>query len=248
MFYKIVVGKNIVGIAQLPDLRKYQKKHGLVLLAKIVEAQFVESGGILYHDNWMQPIDSDCSVLFEQADVERIEEEEYNALAEAFETNSEIDVEEDATIDTQEGPAEKELDATVEFVRDAKIKQMSRVCESIITNGFDIELSDGNLHHFSLSANDQINMITLASQISSGTMLIPYHADGELCKYYAVSDAAAILEKATTLKTYHTTYYNSLKYYIESLDSIEDISAIQYGAEIPAGYQSDVYKQMAGEH
>jgi predicted DNA-binding ArsR family transcriptional regulator len=43
-------------------------------------------------------------------------------------------------------------------------------------------------------------------------------------------------------KTYHTTYYNSLKNYINSLQTIEEIAAITYGIEIPDEYKSEVLK------
>mgnify|MGYP003294047101 CR=1 FL=1 len=73
---------------------------------------------------------------------------------------------------------------------------------------------------------------------------IPYHADGELCKMYSASDAMLILDKATEFKTYHTTYFNSLKAYINSLDDIMSIRAINYGDVIPDEYQSDILKGM----
>lgn len=37
---------------------------------------------------------------------------------------------------------------------------------------------------------------------------------------------------------------NALKAYIESLDDMNEISAITYGIEIPAEYQSDVLKVL----
>ena len=43
---------------------------------------------------------------------------------------------------------------------------------------------------------------------------------------------------------YHTTYFNSLKHYIESLDTIDAVANIQYGVEIPETYQSDVLKYL----
>jgi len=53
-----------------------------------------------------------------------------------------------------------------------------------------------------------------------------------------------IVATATAFKIYHTTYYNALKGYINALDNLEDIAAVEYGMEIPEEYQSDVLKAL----
>ena len=118
------------------------------------------------------------------------------------------------------------------------------MCTNLIQKGFDIKLSDGSSHHFSLTEQDQLNLITLSTMVASGETEIPYHADGEPCKFYTVNDINAILNAATAWKTYQVTYNNSLKTYINSLEKITDISAITYGIEIPVDYQSDVLKAL----
>lgn len=128
-----------------------------------------------------------------------------------------------------------------------KIKEMSGICESTITNGFDIVLSDGKSHHFSLSVQDQLNLITLSTMLASGEEYIPYHADGELCKAYSLEDASAIITTATNFKTYHITYFNSLKAYINSLKSIKTVSAVTYGMEIPDKYKSEVLTALLSQ-
>ena len=124
---------------------------------------------------------------------------------------------------------------------------MSQICNQLITNGIDVVLSDGESHHFSLTVQDQLNLITLSSMAQSGMLQIPYHADGELCKYYTPTEIGAIIETATALKTYHTTYFNSLKSYIESLNDIQIISSIQYGCNIPNEYKSDILKELENQ-
>jgi hypothetical protein len=42
--------------------------------------------------------------------------------------------------------------------------------------------------------------------------------------------------------TFQTTYYNSLRDYIKSLDNIKDIIDVTYGVDIPEEYQSEVLK------
>jgi len=121
---------------------------------------------------------------------------------------------------------------------------MSRTCNQVIEAGFDLQLSDGNIHHFSLTTQDQINLISLGSMAANGMESIPYHADGEICRFYTAEEITTILAQATAFKIYHTTYYNALKNYINSLDSIEDIAAITYGVELPEEYQSEVLKSL----
>lgn len=121
---------------------------------------------------------------------------------------------------------------------------MSATCNKIITNGFDAILSDGENHHFSLTIQDQLNLITLSSMVAAGETIIPYHADGELCKGYSVEDITTIINTATSFKTYHVTYFNSLKVYIDSMNDINEVNNVVYGIDIPEEYQSDVLKQL----
>ena len=131
-----------------------------------------------------------------------------------------------------------------EYAKDMKIAEMSFDCNTTIEKGFDIMLSDGVSEHFSMRTYDQINLITLQSMVASGETMIPYHADGKLCKYYSVADITAIMNEATIHKTFPIKYYNSLKSYIDTLTDIDAISAVQYGMEIPEEYQSDILKGL----
>ena len=49
---------------------------------------------------------------------------------------------------------------------------------------------------------------------------------------------------ANTHKTYHVTYYNSLKNYINSLDDISDVNSVTYGMALPVEFQSEVLKEF----
>ena len=135
-------------------------------------------------------------------------------------------------------------DNDISAVQQAKISEMSESCNSVIVNGFDVVLSDGVSHHFSLTEQDQLNLITLQSDVASGAESIPYHIDGELCEYYSVEDITKIISTARSFKMYNITYFNSLKYYISSLTNISEINNIVYGIEIPEEYKSDVLKSL----
>lgn len=95
-----------------------------------------------------------------------------------------------------------------------------------------------------MTTQDQLNLITLTDLVSSGETSIAYHADNELCKFYSAEDIACITNYATQFKTYHVSYFNSLKAYIEALEDVKEISSIEYGTDIPEEYQSEVLKTL----
>jgi hypothetical protein len=79
---------------------------------------------------------------------------------------------------------------------------------------------------------------------AEGNNMIPYHADGELCKYYSAADINTIVNMATIHKTYNTTYFNALQGYIKDMDDMTAISEIYYGIEIPQEYRSEILNDM----
>lgn len=134
----------------------------------------------------------------------------------------------------------------LEDVKAKKIADMSEACRNAIIAGFDALLSDGNSHHFSLTIEDQLNINSLFGLLASGMTQVPYHADGEVCEYFSAEDFGIIVQTATAHKTYHESYFNSLKSYINSKRTAATVEAIFYGMEIPAQYQSDVLKALQG--
>jgi hypothetical protein len=137
-------------------------------------------------------------------------------------------------------PPEEEEDAFLEFIRSSKLKEMSYACRTTIEAGFDLDIHDEK-QHFSLTTQDQLNLMSLGAMTQTQS-LIPYHADGEQTTFYTSEEINEIVEAANSFKIYHTTYYNALKDYINSLETIEEISAITYGVEIPEEYKSNVLK------
>ena len=242
-YYKLISGTNIVGIGLSLDLRRFQKKHRIILLCNEESAQYIQYKDVLYHDNWMSPITTD-TVAYETAEVIKIDEQEYNTLKAALETEDEIVIEPETPVEEEPEYVDPNEVITVDYVKGVKIAEMSNTCNKVITNGFDVVLSDGNSYHFSLTTQDQLNLITLSSMIASGETQIPYHADGELCRFYSAEDINIIITTATQFKTYQVSYFNALKAYIESMTDIETIGAVVYGIEIPAEHQSDVLKVL----
>ena len=84
-YYKLISGTNIVGVGLSLDLRRFQKKHRIILFCNEESAQYIQCKDVLYNDNWMLPITTD-TVPYETAEVIRIDEQEYNTLKAALET------------------------------------------------------------------------------------------------------------------------------------------------------------------
>lgn len=242
-YYKLINGTTFVGIATSQDLRRFQTKHSIILVCSEEQAQYVQVGDIFYRDNWLLPTITD-KVEYQDVSIIQITEEEYNTLYEAIDSGEEIDISDD-----NEEPVQLEVpevdpieEITIEFLKERKTQEMSATCNAIIVAGFDVILSDNETHHFSLTVQDQLNLITLSSMAAAGEAYIPYHADGELCRMFTADDINKMVVAATEFKTFHTTYFNSLKVYINSMDSIDKVASVEYGVSIPEEYQSDVLK------
>lgn len=63
---------------------------------------------------------------------------------------------------------------------------------------------------------------------------VPYHADGELCRYWPAEDFAMIATTATNHAFYHQTYCNHLRHYVKQITEYGDLKDIYYGMELPA--------------
>lgn len=243
-YYKLINQTDFIGIATQIDLRRYQKRNNTLLVCVEDDSQYIQFADNLYHDNWMNPVITDRFV-YENISVVQIDEDEYNTLLAAVEKGEEIEIEQEQNEPIEETPIINPIEeATLDYLKEAKISEMSYECNKTITSGFDVVLSDGNTYHFSLTTQDQLNLITLSSLIANGETQIPYHADGELCRFYSAEDINTIITTATQFKTYHVSYFNALKMYINSLKRKKTVAAVQYGMAIPEEHQSEVLKTM----
>lgn len=236
-YYKMIDNNTIVGAISSNDFIRYQAFNDCFLFCDETKGEYVAYNGALYRSTWMRPI----TMLQDYIEVTIVEitEEEYQILRAAIDNNETIviDGEDDEPIEEEEEPS-----IELEFVRTSKINEMSMACRRTIEAGFDLALR-GEAHHFSLTTQDQLNLISL-SAMTQKQNLIPYHADGEECIFYTSDEINLIVETAANLKMYQTTYFNSLKNYINALDTIQAIAAIEYGIPIPDEYKSDALKML----
>ncbi len=244
-WFKVIQNGTLVGVTTNECFARYSAKSKRIHICDAINGQYVVLKDKYYHDAWMLPIDPNARLEYEDAQVIGITEKEYDMLNSPLpETAVELvdhpDISEEKA---EQRPTENDL-ATLAFVRKNKIKALSAACEQAIEDGFDIALSDGAKHHFSLTAHDQFNLMTLKAALDADDDLI-YHADGELMQYYSSEDAQAILIGATRWKDYNLAVYNSMKHWINNLEDISVIDAITYDSEIPDEYTTVVLQSLA---
>lgn len=238
-YYKIL-NNELIGVVSSKNFIKYSPIANYFLRSDEQNGEYINLDGTLYRATWMAPIVKQEPYI--SAIVVEISEEEYNIYANAIINNEIIEIASQEPIPNTEEEINPIDVESLEFIRSSKLTEMSYACRTTIEAGFDLELRN-EMHHFSLDTQDQLNLISLG-EMAKTQSLIPYHADGEECIFYTSEEMNEIVETATAFKIYHTTYYNALKNYINALNTVEDINAIEYGIEIPEQYKSDVLKTL----
>lgn len=125
------------------------------------------------------------------------------------------------------------IDADLDAIRTDKLQELSTACNTAITAGCDVTLTDGAVEHFSLQETDQINLSTAVAACEQGATAYPYHADGQLCRLYPAADIVSIGTAATKHKLYHTTYCNHLLMWARRSETVDELQGITYGAALP---------------
>lgn len=152
---------------------------------------------------------------------------------------------------------EKPYEPSLSEVKEIKKTEVNTACNTMITNGFGVVLMDGTAQRFSLKEEDQIALLTCASMVMTGEKMIPWHPNGDKtqpCVFYSNADMKIITDAAYFHRSYHTTYCNALKVWIESCEDVEQLQEIFYGADVPENYRSEVLQayliqivEMAGD-
>lgn len=125
----------------------------------------------------------------------------------------------------------KEHPLTLDEIKQRKISELSRSCNEEITKGISIQVHD-TLEHFSYRDEDQTNIKELFDLAIQTNIPMYYHSDNQGCKLYSVEQIIELYATASMNKLHHTTYFNQMKQYIESLDNTESINSITYGDQL----------------
>lgn len=243
IYYKLVRDGEVFAVSTSRNLLRHQDNPIALIPAKPENAEFLQiDGDVLCHDRWMKQCENDFFTAVEVT-ITPISEEEYRLLAEA------------TLPQKDDGPAsppviEPEVETpdfdknSIDYLRNKKLSEVSLACSRAITEGFDMQLFDGKLHHFSMTAEDQANLNEARLKIINGDDYVLYHADGEEIRLFPKAQMENIIAAAEAHKQYHLIYHNSLKAWIKALRRASTISKVHYGSEIPERYQTESYKQI----
>lgn len=245
-YYKVVLDNKVIDVLEDASWVKLNRRGRIVLCEPAEALGVVSSDG---KTTWN--LDSTSGLAgfdYSPVTVVDITEEEATELktllglgGEVTNTPSGSEVEFPSEPETPDEPI---TDGTLEEVKKRCLEKLSSVCQQTIFDGFDVTLSNGEEKHFTLKVEDQLNLLSLSTLLATGVESIPYHADGELCEYYSAADMTLIMTQATQFKTYHTSYYNSLKNWVESMNSIAEVGSVAYGDAIPSEFCSVVLNQL----
>lgn len=245
-FFKVIKDKTVVAVGTDLTFARYVESGNRVHICGALEGQYLVTDQGYFRDDWMNPVNPKANADYEMAEVKQVSEDEYNVLVKLLNNDEKIVIEDEIPEEPKKDiPLEPVEQATVDFVRKNKLDEMSKACNEAIESGFDIVLSDGITHHFSMTVQDQLNLATMELLVKAGEKDIPYHADGELYQYFSLEDAQAIIQMANKWKTYNVAYYNSLKYWINNIQDAVVIDKLEYGASIPAEYCSTVLQVLS---
>ena len=126
----------------------------------------------------------------------------------------------------------------VDQVRAAKKQEIGLGCSAAIYAGIDVAGS-----HYSLTEHDQTELMAQNAAIVAGAQAVPYHADGELCRMYPAAEFSALAQAATAHVFYHRTYCNHVNAWIARA-GLDELAAIEYGAELPADLAASMARIM----
>lgn len=126
-----------------------------------------------------------------------------------------------------------------------KLADLKADCNTVITSGIEVETSRG-VERFSLTSEDQINIQNLSLQVATGAPVVLYHADGQLCRAFTAEEITAVGTAAVSFVTYHTTYFNHLKAWVERTKNADELKDIAYGSELPADLQASMAALIGG--
>lgn len=243
MFYMVIQNDTIIDVLYGIDYVRTQVVHNILMSC---DKEYAE--GILSSDTstiyYCPDLIEENVKGYPSVTLIEIDENRYNQLKETLELNQSIDYKEEDIIENDEVEIPIEEKITLDFIRESKIKEMSNACNKKIIAGFDMELLDGKSHHFDFTLEEQTNFIFLKSSIDAGETTIPYHASNEPCRFFTAEEILKIIETGTYMKTFEITYFNSLREYINSLQTIEEINNVYYGMNIPENYYSEVMTNL----
>lgn len=135
-------------------------------------------------------------------------------------------------------------ESVLDKIRRNTIKRLSNQCKAAINAGFSVALSDGESYNFKLTAEDQLNLMSIEGQLNAGTETVVYHATNQPCRIFSRKDMLKVIKAFRHHVTYHTTYFNVAKQYINSLVDTDKINNFSYGEDVSTAISDRAIKRI----
>lgn len=209
--YSIVYEGKIIDVIQNPTFIKVLPS-GHVAFTDKSSANGIKGSD----DKTLYTFEATCREGIKVVTINEISENEFNRLKCLLNSNQKITADKD-TLDTAINNA---------------ISSLSEACNAKITEGFSLRLSDSKKHTFSLTTEDQLNLLNLENQLNSGAQSFIYHAAGEPCQVFTREDFIKIIKAYRKHVLFHTTYFNVAKQYLKSLTDVDKVFNFYYGMSI----------------
>lgn len=147
-------------------------------------------------------------------------------------------------VETTDAEKRSVIDANyAEELKNAKVAkqaEISSTCEALIVKGVEI-----NGESFAYELDDQNNILNNTNLALKTGLDVPYHADGKPCRLFTPNEIVSIYIAQEHNLTHNVTYNNQLKLYIDTLTTVEEVNAVQYGQELTGDYLSTYQLIMA---
>ena len=148
LYYKLFTNDEFIGVANSDNFLYENPISKWLLTSNEISGQFIQCNNKLYRDYWMAPL-TNPSHAYENVSIVEIDKVTYDTFAAAIINNETIVLSDGEEPILSPEVIDYEAEVTIEYAREIKIKEMSKLCKETIENGFDLELR-GETHHFSL--------------------------------------------------------------------------------------------------
>lgn len=239
--YKAVKDGKVIDVYKEVSCVRYCTAAKMFLRTEQKKAQGIiqRNGSKIYHvDGWPE-IPEEAGTT-ETVTLEEITEEIYNGLLNALD-------QEDEVIDNQKDSTIGENKEDIEYIKKGKIKEIKKECERIIVEGIDLTLPDAGSGHFTFSQSNQSYIELLTTRAKNDNDMLPYHFDGEQDKNFTKNDILTLKKAMDQHVMYNRVYGNTLEFYIDQLENVQEINAVVYRNAIPEQFKTEILRQLEKE-
>ena len=223
--YKIIHEGKVIDVIRVPKFLKFISKNNIALASETTAEGVASSDGKTAYS--FGPCKKPGT---KQVKIEPITETEFSRLN--FLLNS-----------GQTSNTNDELNEA----KQNTIARLSVACKNSITEGFTIALSNGKPYHFRLTAEDQLNLIQIESQLNAGVKSFIYHATNQPCEVFFKYDMIKIINAYRKHVEYHTTYFNCAKHFIKSLQDLTTINLFTYGDSVVDSVSDETIRKILSD-